>query len=714
MVKSQPQKGQYFLKLIGITLLLPLAIMIFGLWAQANKTTQSPELQYAITEQQKIVDEISERLEKAGKPDFTIQYESGGMTYGGPMALNQAKRDLEEMQKAGKMSDIRTKAVPFIIISSGISLFISIIVLGAGLSLSAIGRQSRAALVHSFSILRMLLPLAMAVQVVATTIAGVAVIAYFVLAVFHPGSLSNSEMKLVVFGVMLIGVILWVALKTIVQLRHALAAFKPNPYPIIGRQISRTDAPGIWQFVDELAEKLNALKPDHIVAGIEQGFFVISGEKTLEPAKETLNGHTLYLPLPLMPFLKKDELGAIIGHELSHFSGGDTEYSQRFVPIYASISRSLYALDDGVNSYDRFLLKPTLYLGLFVMEQFDLAVLHWSRLREFEADKGGAKVTSNEASARALLRSVATDKPLGKIMSQVTVLSDSKYEDLVSEVLKAAIEEGMGDPSTHLEDKIPHPTDTHPPTAQRIEAMGLKADSNIIAAATKTPTHDAMQKMDDYFANFGQLSRTLTEELYKIVRANAVEYRKQLESKVAEISTEERQLVANPGFILWLIGIFAILCLAGGVALFFAFTAKADKDLFIVSCVFIGFGALLLWAASIMFVHSRYPFMILRANEIGVTGLDMPISWGHVMKYDVSLANHQLITTLHLKDDAPLPQKTKGKGRVRINKKKKIITITGMLPKGLNFKTYLELLDKYINAYDAREILNKNNIPTQV
>ena len=714
MVNSQPKKGQYFLKLIGITLLLPLAIMIFGIWAQANKTTQSPELQYAITEQQKIVDEISARFEKAGKPDFTIQYESGGTTYGGPMALTQAKRDLEDLQNANKMSDVRTKAVPFIITSAGISLLISIIVLGAGIFLSAIGRQSRAALAHSFSILRMLLPMAMAVQVVATTIAGVAVIAYFVLAVFHPGSLSNSEMKLVVFGIMLIGVILWVALKTIVQLRHALAAFKPNPYPIIGRQVSRDDAPGIWQFVDELAEKLNAIKPDHIVAGIEQGFFVISGEKTLEPAKETLNGHTLYLPLPLMPFLKKDELGAIIGHELSHFSGGDTEYSQRFVPIYASISRSLYALDDGVNSYDRFLLKPTLYLGLFVMEQFDLAVLHWSRLREFEADKGGAKVTSNEASARALLRSVATDKPLGKVMSQVTVLSDSKYDDLVAEVLKAAIDDGMGDPSTHLEDKIPHPTDTHPPTSQRIEAMGIKTDTNLIAIAKEAPTQDAIKNMDEYFKDFGQLSRTLTDELYKIVRTNAVEYRKQLESRVAEISNEDRPLTANPGIIMWLISIFAILCLAGGVALFFAFTAKSDKDLFIVSLVFLGFGAFLLWAASIMFVHSRYPFMVLKAHEIGVTGLDAPISWGHVMKYDVSLANHQLITTLHLNDAAPLPQKTKGKGRVRINKKKKTITIMGMLPKGLNFKTYLELLDKYINAYDAHEILNKNNIPKQI
>ena len=39
--------------------------------------------------------------------------------------------------------------------------------------------------------------------------------------------------------------------------------------------------------------------------------------------------------------------------------------------------------------YSKVIMSPSVYLGIFFLEQFDFAVSHWSRIRELEADKAG-------------------------------------------------------------------------------------------------------------------------------------------------------------------------------------------------------------------------------------------------------------------------------------------------------------------------------------
>lgn len=42
-----------------------------------------------------------------------------------------------------------------------------------------------------------------------------------------------------------------------------------------------------------------------------------------------------------MALLDDAEAAAVIGHELGHFTGEDTQYSLRFVPLYAGMQNSL-------------------------------------------------------------------------------------------------------------------------------------------------------------------------------------------------------------------------------------------------------------------------------------------------------------------------------------------------------------------------------------
>lgn len=125
------------------------------------------------------------------------------------------------------------------------------------------------------------------------------------------------------------------------------------------------------------------------MVGLTEGFFVSAGPAVLEPGGAQVTGRILYLPLPYLALMRGDEVAAIIGHELAHYAGGDTTYSQRFLPIYAGVERSLDAVAEG-HQGSLGLLGPSLRLGVFVMERFHLAVRHWSRTREFAADAAGA------------------------------------------------------------------------------------------------------------------------------------------------------------------------------------------------------------------------------------------------------------------------------------------------------------------------------------
>lgn len=99
---------------------------------------------------------------------------------------------------------------------------------------------------------------------------------------------------------------------------------------VIGRRLRQQDAPKLYAFVRSLAEKLRARPPEHIILGLDPNFFVTSADVSLIGGGETLRGESLFVSAPLSRLLSQQEFAAVIGHELGHFRGGDTEYSMKF------------------------------------------------------------------------------------------------------------------------------------------------------------------------------------------------------------------------------------------------------------------------------------------------------------------------------------------------------------------------------------------------
>ena len=256
----------------------------------------------------------------------------------------------------------------------------------------------------------------------------------------------------------------------------------------MGRAVSEAEAPKVWAFVREVAQKAGAAMPAGIVLGLDESFFVTERPVELAHGSPAPSGRILYLPLPYMAFMSKDEAAAVIGHELGHFTGADTEYSLRFSSIYASAANNLRAVAmaaDSENAPLGWMAKPAYMLGEFFLQSFDLAVRHWSRLREFAADAVGASVTDARSAALSLLRTAVLAPRIDEVLSEFWNKGGKLEGGILAGVRAFVREEGLPDPADHLEDVQGHPTDTHPTVRARLEALKVEATPELMARARR-------------------------------------------------------------------------------------------------------------------------------------------------------------------------------------------------------------------------------------
>lgn len=273
------------------------------------------------------------------------------------------------------------------------------------------------------------------------------------------------------------------------MLEAGLSISKNLSTSIIGKSVSRDQQQTLWNHVEEIAKKLGATPPNNIVFGLEPNFYVTASEVKTYPGPVSQTGTTLYLSLPLMRILSVPELSAVIGHELGHFRGQDTDFSLRFYPIYAGTAQALQALNsDGDGKPQEFGLKsigliPATALLSFFMGQFAKAERTIGRDRELEADKAGASVASSSALATSLIKVAAYAPAWGFIRSaMVEALQEQKayqntssmFHELVVKNSKPEIFDGIG------ASVAVHPTDTHPSTEIRLSALGHSMEDFLI------------------------------------------------------------------------------------------------------------------------------------------------------------------------------------------------------------------------------------------
>src|SRR5262249_34527275 len=83
---------------------------------------------------------------------------------------------------------------------------------------------------------------------------------------------------------------------------------------VIGRMVSEAEQPELWALVRKIAGDVQAVVPRNIALGIAPNFYVTSADVLVYPEGKTYSDETLYLSLPLLRLLTRQQLTSVIGH----------------------------------------------------------------------------------------------------------------------------------------------------------------------------------------------------------------------------------------------------------------------------------------------------------------------------------------------------------------------------------------------------------------
>ncbi|MBK8576050.1 MAG: M48 family metallopeptidase [Elusimicrobia bacterium] len=305
-------------------------------------------------------------------------------------------------------------------------------------------------------------------------------------------------------------------------MRGAFSAIKPPITKIVGTGVDRMSHPKIWTYVEDIANRIQALPPENIIVGFETNFFV--SEASQQCLEGRLKGRTMFLSLPLCAILTPNELTAVIAHELGHFRGSDTKFSAKFYPIYRGLEVSLVNLAYVVIRRGKygFVLKPAQLLLEYFFQVFAYAERGLGRERELLADRCAAELMGAETLGVVLVKIQAFSGLWGEIEKFIekAVSDDRDPQNLCVSYSDVVIERK----SISLIDKMPvvpfaHPTDTHPPLADRLKAQGLDLDQLKTKVLEVPHMEDSAMNL---FGDYKSLEKTLGQASVAILHGKII------------------------------------------------------------------------------------------------------------------------------------------------------------------------------------------------
>lgn len=280
--------------------------------------------------------------------------------------------------------------------------------------------------------------------------------------------------------------ILMVGLLAAMALFHVVAAIfrrPPMDFEVEAEVLEEAAAPELWAHVRRLSEKLQTPPPDHILVGIDANFFVTESE--VHVGGRTLTGRTLYVSLSLLRLLERSEADAVLAHELGHLLGGDTGHSKRLAPMLAHFGQYLQALHEGL------LTRPIFHFMLAYRGLFELSLGRSRRASELAADRLAAGLTSGRDIARSLVKVGAYSSFRDRVEAELFSRDEQQQSVAIAQRVALGFTEYAGSEAVHgdLHGVVtPHPFDSHPPLAARLENVGEKLAPAEVAQVLLSPT----------------------------------------------------------------------------------------------------------------------------------------------------------------------------------------------------------------------------------
>ncbi|MFK9082947.1 M48 family metalloprotease [Pseudomonas neuropathica] len=713
------------LKLIAVLILLPLFLGLFGVWELHRSTESIKEFADIKAELSEMHVEIEAMVAKPFSRSAKVDINGERMGVHEALSrVTQAEHELTIVQPvAGVMNNLAKGAIALGLLASLVGVLGLLGLRWAGARAS----HSRERLLHTFSRVSRLLPYLLVGHIVAMGAAVAAILGFEGLGLWHMGNMSTGEFKLMLVVLMLMLGFLYSIWQMGKQLPVMLHMFQSTPMSVLGQVVTPEQAPALWARVRELADQLGALAPEYIVLGMTEGFYVTSSDVNLLPSGTALKGRTLHVPMMYLGLLDSAETGAVIGHELAHFAGADTEYSLRFVPIYEGIGRSLGVIAETMLQSDvlqRTTLWPAFMLGEYFMERFDHAVNHWSRVRELAADAAGAQLAGNIAIASALVRISAIDPLLQQCLftrvSQATNPGAGYVppHDLPISVVQELAAQPLTLPEEEMAASLPHPSDTHPSNLERLASLQVTVEEAVSRGTRPINAAQACAAMDNYFADPQALRARITEDFLGHYVEQDAAIVQELRSHAGN-ATEEVRLHEGARLRGWItLGCFSFFMLLGLGLLVLPYLlpqvfVDANSTMKLVGILLLICMAFLLPLSLRMLTRANKTALLLTPEHFVFANFKAPLPIRHVADFGLQVGQGVHLNLL-LEDDAPMPElasRSFFSPDAKLNRKKRWVQLHLLQicrdDKKLKDQELADLIGTYLNAGTARHLLQQ-------
>ncbi len=271
---------------------------------------------------------------------------------------------------------------------------------------------------------------------------------------------------------------------------------RARPAFVIATLVEGNTQPRLAALVADLAARLGAWAPEHIVLGLQPALYATGARHYLHPAEQELSLPLLYVSTPLLRALTRDEMVALLAHELAHWSLTEQHYSRRVHPALAALERALHRRPGGFAGVLRW---PAVAVLEWHVRLWRHAQERHERLRELLADEAAARLVGPQPLASALVKLAALE---GEWRAQDAdlerAIAEKRRTRNLARVFQRRLEtlEPGGWLQQMASSRVPHPCDRHAALHDRLRDIGMaKGEPGMLSLAP--PGEPAIALLDD-------------------------------------------------------------------------------------------------------------------------------------------------------------------------------------------------------------------------
>lgn len=265
---------------------------------------------------------------------------------------------------------------------------------------------------------------------------------------------------------------------------------------VIATLVESSAQPRLAALVGDLAARLGAWPPEHYVLGLQPAVYATGARHYLHPAEQELSLPLLYVSLPLLRALTREELVALLAHELAHWSVHEQRYSRSVHPALAELQRALQRSPGGLAGMLRWPANTVLGTHAALWRRVQSG---HERMRELLADEAAVTLVDPAALARALVKLAVLEsewRAQDGDLEQAVV--EGRRAKNLGRVFERRLEllEPRGWLREMAESRAPHPCDRHEALFERVRTIG-KITDDAASVSLKTPAESAIALLDD-------------------------------------------------------------------------------------------------------------------------------------------------------------------------------------------------------------------------